>query len=622
MTLHAPLPAPAAAPAPVAPAPAPTLAAALRAALRTHTGTALRVPDPGGRRDVTYAELGARVDAIARGLIALGVAPGERVAIGSRTRAEWTCADLAALLAGAVVVPVYETSSPEEARYVLEHSGARLLFAEDARTAAAMTGADRPPALTDVVLFDGAGDDAARTLDDLAALGGERDDGELDARLAALRAEDPVTIVYTSGTTGPPKGCVLTQANLLRNGEMVLDRLPMGPDDVVFAFLPLAHVLTRAAQLTALRSGATIAYWRRDMARVLDDLAEVRPTILPSVPRVFEKAHAKALAAAAAGGPARRAVFRAALAVGGRTDRLGRRARSPWPPQRLAHRAAERLVLGRVRAVFGGRLRVALTGGAPIEPEIVRFFGACGVPVVEGYGMTETSAVSTLNEPGRPRPGTVGPPLRDVKVRIAPDGEVLVRGPHVFAGYFRDEEATAAVLDADGWLRTGDLGRLDAAGALVITGRKKDLIITSSGKNIAPALIEGALRRSPWIGQALVHGDRRPYLVALVALDPAEAPGLARELGETSDDPAVLAGRPAVRRAVQEAVAEANARFAPIEQVKRVMLLDHELTVEAGELTPTLKVKRAAVAGRRAADLERLYGDAPGPADLWLDRPA
>jgi long-chain acyl-CoA synthetase len=230
--------------------------------------------------------------------------------------------------------------------------------------------------------------------------------------------------------------------------------------------------------------------------------------------------------------------------------------------------------------------------------------------------------VSTLNEPGRPRAGTVGPPLLDCKVKIADDGEVLIRGPHVFAGYHRDEEATAAVLDADGWLRTGDLGHLDAAGSLVITGRKKDLIITSSGKNVAPALIEGALRRSPWIGQALVHGDRRPYLVALVALDAAEAPALARALGETSDDPAVLVDRPAVRRAVQEAVAEANAGFAPIEQVKRVMLLDRELTVDAGELTPTLKVKRAVVEADRAADLERLYGDAPGPRDLWLDRQA
>jgi len=595
----------------------PTLAAALATALSTHRGIAMRFPGDAGWRELTYPELAAKVRGLARGFVALGVEPGDRIAIMAPTRAEWTWVDLAALRAGAVVVPVYETSSPEEAAYVLDHFGATALVAEDRRQLDALAAAGAGPgAVRARVAMEDAG--VGLTLAALEALGAGETDAELDRRAAAVQASDPATIVYTSGTTGMPKGCVLTHGNLATNGDMVLARIPMGPEDVVFAFLPLAHVLTRMTQLTALRAGATLAYWRRDMATVLDDLAEVRPTILPSVPRVFEKAYARAHATADRS-RVRRSMLGLAVGVGRDAARARAEGREPSRRLRAAHAVADRVVLHKVRDVFGGRLRFALTGGAPIDPAIIGFFDACGLPVLEGYGMTETSAVATVNTLEQRRAGTVGRAAPGCELRIASDGEVLIRGPHVFAGYHRDPEATAEAFDGD-WLRTGDLGGLDADGYLAITGRKKDLIITSSGKNVSPANVENAIRQSPWIGQVVVHGDRRPYLVALVTLDAAEAPALAAaELGlDGALPPAELSRHPAVRRRVEEAVREANARFAPIEQVKRFALLDRELSVEAGELTPTLKVKRAAVASRYAADLERLYGDVAGPADVWL----
>jgi len=595
-----------------------TLIAILRAALAQHTGNALLQPDGAAWRTVSHAELAARVEALARGLLALGVEPGDRVAILSRTRAEWTCADLAILAAGAVVVPVYETSSPEETRYVLEHAGARAVFCEDAERMGTLEAGGRPPELRDVVLLEGTAA-GATSLGELEALGAQREPAELDARQAAAGPGDLATLVYTSGTTGPPKGCRITHANLVANCDMVLDRIPLRPEHVVFAFLPLAHVLTRITQMATLRNGATLAYWRRDMTRVLEDLAEIRPTHLPSVPRVFEKAHARAQARAEEGGPARAAVFRLALAAGRRHAAAAAAGRRPRPALALAHRGADRLVLGKVRDVFGGRLELALSGGAPLDPAVLAFFAACGVTIAEGYGLTETTAVSTINPPDAVRPGTVGPALKGCEIRVADDDEVLLSGPHIFAGYHEDPEATAAVLD-DGWLHTGDLGALDADGYLTITGRAKDLIVTSGGKNVSPANVENALRQSPWIAQAYVHGDRRPYLVALVTLDAAEAPELARRLGIEDADPAALAVHPRVHEELERAAAEANARFAPVEQVKRLCVLTRELSVEAGELTPTLKVKRGAVLAAHADDLERLYGEERGPADVWLAR--
>jgi long-chain acyl-CoA synthetase len=351
--------------------------------------------------------------------------------------------------------------------------------------------------------------------------------------------------------------------------------------------------------------GGTIAYWQRDRARLLDDLAASRPTHVPVVPRVLEKVHARALAAAEEGGFVSRAAFRHALGIGALTRRRERAGKAVNPVLRGAHAVADRFVLSKVRLLFGEEARLVVTGAAPIGAEVPEFFDACGLPVMEGYGMTETCAAATLNTPTAFRFGTVGRPLPGMEVGIADDGEVLMRGPCVFGGYYRDESATAATFDGD-WLRSGDLGEIDADGYLRITGRKKDVIITSSGKNITPSLIESALRESRWISEAVVYADNRPYLVALLVLDRDELPALAERTG-VEPDLAAMAGDERVRREVATVVDEVNTRFARIEQVKRFAILDHELTQGAGELTPTMKVKRAVVYDRYREVFDSLY---------------
>ncbi len=582
------------------------------------TGVAQLYPTAEGFKELSYPELYARARSAARGLIELGIQPCDRVAILSRTRAEWTQADLAVMFATATLVPIYDTNWPDEVRYVLEHSGARLIFCEDATQVAKLDHAGRPPSLEHIVLLDGEHPDAL-SLDELVARGSGADDAEIESRLAAVRPDDVATLVYTSGTTGPPKGCKLTQHALWVNASMVIDLLPLRSDTVFYIFLPLAHVLTRMVQLVVLRIGATLSYWSGSMEKVLEDLEAIRPTHLPSVPRVFEKGYARAHATAAEGGPVKQALFRAASATGRRAAAY-RRAGKPLPPGlRVAHLAADRVVLSRVRNVFGGRVELAVCGGAPIDPAVLEFFDGCGVPVLEGYGMTETSAVTTLNPLEGRRFGTVGPPLPGSEVRIAEDGEILLRGPHLFAGYEEDDAATAEAY-RDGWLHTGDVGVLDADGYLTLTGRKKEIVVTSSGKNVSPANIELALTGSTWISQAVVHGDRRPYLVALVALDPVEALKRAREVGVEADDIGQIAADERVHAELKREIAEINARFAPIAQVKRFCLLPRELSQQEGEITASLKIKRGLVQERYAQHIDRLYGDRPGPVDVWLER--
>jgi long-chain acyl-CoA synthetase len=377
---------------------------------------------------------------------------------------------------------------------------------------------------------------------------------------------------------------------------------------VIYLYLPLAHSLARITQMVALDAGATLAFWGGDPKRIVAELAEVRPTHFPTVPRVLEKIHTGVLASVEQSGAVRRAVFAWGLTEG---RRARDRRRAGAPAGRLAdgrERLADRLVLSRVRGVFGDRLRLGLTGAAPIGRELLEFFDACGVVVLEGYGMTETCAAATLNTPSEWRIGSVGRPLPGTEVAAAEDGEILMRGPHVFAGYHRNEEATAAIMKDGGWLASGDLGHVDADGYVHITGRKKDLVITSSGKNISPELIESALRETPWISQAVVAGDRRSYLVALITLDPDEAPRLAAEAGVPADM-ATMASDERVRAIVEKDVNAANQKFATIEQVKRFVILPRDLSQADGELTPTLKVKRSVVYDRYATAIDRLYGD-------------
>jgi len=571
-------------------------------ATERHGGAAIRFPRDGSWHEWSFAELGAGVRELARGLAALGLAPGDRVAILGETRPEWTLADAAALAAGLVVVPVYQTNSPEECRYVIDHSGARAIILENATQLEKIEAVKGDlGGLEHVVSMEDTG--RTTTVAELRARAGETPEEELRARLDAVGPDDVATIVYTSGTTGPPKGCELTHRNVLFTGDAYVQQIHLRPPATLFMFLPLAHALARVVQMVSLQTGATLAFWSGDSRKLVEDVGAASPTHFPSVPRVFEKIHARVLARGQEGSAIKQRLFAWAIATG-RRARPAMRAGNASPVLKARFALADRLVLSKVRDLFGGRLELALTGAAPIPLEVLEFLDACGITVLEGYGMTETCAAATLNTPEDPRFGTVGPPLPGTDVKIAEDGEILLSGPNVFKGYHRNEEATRDVFDGDA-VRTGDLGELDGR-FLRITGRKKDLIITSSGKNISPTNIENALRESRWISQAVVHGDNRSYLVALLTLDADEAAALGAELG-IEGDPATMAGHPAVIEAMQKEVDQANARFARIEQVKKFTVLDQDLSQENGELTPTMKVKRAVVEKRYADTFSALY---------------
>ena len=562
-----------------------------------HIGPALREKVDGEWTDITYAELGRIARDIGRGLIALGVEPGDRVSILANTRRDWTLVDMGVFCAGAMTAPIYATNSPEECQYVLEHSEAKVVLCEDAEQLAKVKQVRSAcPALQHVVLFEGEGD-GALSLEELRARGASVPGETVDERVAATSPDDPATLIYTSGTTGPPKGCLLTHDNFMSAVRTYQDRLDLVQEDVpvvFFMFLPLAHSLARIVELFVLDIGGTLVFWERAPERLLDDIRETQPTYFVSVPRVFEKIHTAAHAGVAAQSKTKQAIFGWAIATGKRVRAAERAGRPVGRGLALRHRLADRLVLSKVRDLFGGRVQVAVSGAAPIAPEVLAFFDACGVLVLEGWGMTETSAAGAINTVDELRFGTVGRPLPGTELRVAEDGELLMRGPTVFKGYFKDEPATHDALDSDGWLGTGDLAEIDDEGYVRIVGRKKDLIITSSGTNISPSNIENQLKQSRWISEAVVFGDRRPYLVALLALDPDERPKLAERLG-VDPDPAAMARDPKVHAALQAEVDEANAHFARIEQVKKFAVLEHELSQQGGELTPTQKVKRPIV---------------------------
>jgi len=567
---------------------------------------ALRHPVGEEMRSITYRELGEHSRAIARGLIAQGLGQGDVVSLLCSTRAEWTLCEAGAVCAGLVLAPIYHTNSPEECQHVLSHSGARLIFCEDAAQAAKVEQVRAQcPALEHVVLIEGEAPGAI-SMAQLRASGEGVEPEEIEQRVRAVEPNDVATLVYTSGTTGPPKGCMLTHANFLSatamyRGQLELDEI----EPVIYMFLPLAHVLARIAQTVVLDVGGTLVYWHGDPTRLLEDVAEAQPTHYVAVPRVYEKLHTGVISMVESRGRIAGVLFAWALEVGRRARASERAGRTTGPLASARLGLAERLGLAKVKGLFGPRLKLALVGAAPVDHELLEFFDACGVTVLEGYGMTESSATATLNPPRAPRFGTVGQALTDSEVMVTEDGEVLLRGPHVFAGYHRDPEATAETFH-DGWLCTGDTGSLSADGYLTLTGRKKDLIITSSGKNITPVNIESALREKRWISEAVVFGDRRPYLVCLVTLDPDEIPALAAQLSVPAEA-ASMCRDERVRAVIQADIDAANQRFARIEQIKRFAILDHDLSQEAGELTPTLKVKHSVVHTRYADLFAALY---------------
>lgn len=552
----------------------------------------------------SYQELLEESTAIGLGLIALGIEKGDRVAILSNTRREWTVADFAATRAGAVVVTVYQTNSPKECEWVLSNSGARAVFVEDAEQAAKITEIrDRLPELQHTIIFSGEAEGAIPVAD-VIAKGEATDPAALEARTASVKPEDPYTIMYTSGTTGLPKGCVLSHGNYR---AIVDSSLEMGlvstsdsdENNVAYLFLPLAHSFARLIQLSVLDAGGVIAYFGGDSKAVIGEIQEVKPGLLPSVPRIFEKLYTVAVQMAGEETVAK------ATDVGLKVQAL-QNAGQPIPDElQAAYDELDGRLYGLVRGLFGGRLRRAITGAAPLGLDVISFFTACGVPLMQGYGMTETATATSCCSPEANKLGSVGKPLPGVEVKIADDGELLVRGKNVFQGYWDNDEATAETLDS-GWLRTGDLAEIDDEGFISITGRKKDIIITAGGKNLTPANIEADLKLSPLISQAVMHGDRRPYPVALITLDPETAPQWAEQNGLPTDLAALSKEQKTIDE-VQRVLDAANSHYASVEQIKRFAILPEDFSQATGELTPTLKVKRNVVEEKYAAELDALY---------------
>lgn len=566
----------------------------------------------GAWRDLTYGEVRERVTALVGGLVSLGIAPGDRVAILSANRPEWALCDLGTFFAGAVVVTVYPDLSAAESAHILGHSESRLAFVENAVQLEKVRSV-RPglTALEHVVLLEGEPPEGsgALSLGELEAAGRERR-AAAEARIAQSAQappQTPLTLVYTSGTTGEPKGVITTHGNVVGVTGAVLASLRR--EDIRrlnLSFLPLAHSLERiGGHFTPLSIGGTIAY-ARSLETIGEDLLAVRPEFAVAVPRFFEKLYDRVQAEVAKAPPLRRRIFAWALEVGRQRSRRIE-AGEPVPLGLAArHLLADRLVFSKVRRRLGGRLRYFVSGGAPLSGDLARFFHAAGILICEGYGATETSAPATLNTPSAFRFGSVGRPLPGVEVRVAPDGELLVRGPNVCAGYYKDPQTTAEAFDAEGFYHTGDIGSVDADGFFYITDRKKELIITASGKNIAPTKIENLLKARPFISQALAHCDRRPYVVALISLDrnalAAARPDLARAPAQD----------PQVRALVAAQVAAANEALPRYEQVKDFCLVEEDFSAERGEMTVTFKLKRRVIEQRYRALLDGMYAEHVG----------
>jgi long-chain acyl-CoA synthetase len=557
-----------------------------------HEVPAYLVEGPGGWEPVGFDEAGRRVDELAHGFLSLGIAKGDAVAILASTTLEWALVDFALACVGAVAAPIYANSSAKDCGYILDHSDAVAVVVEDDSQLAKVKEV-RPslPRLEHVLTF--------------ADLDGLRERGRahaaehptaVDDAAAAIDEDDLFTYIYTSGTTGPPKACMIRH----RNYYSMTAKLDDVGDFVVAAdtmllYLPLAHNFGRLMHLSGPYAGYTIAFCP-DPFRVAEALPAVRPTVFPSVPRIYEKVHGAVTAKLDEESGAKRAVAQWALRVGRRASGLRRNGRPLPLALALQHRIADRLVYRKVKERLGGRLRIGISGGAPLAREIAEFFHAIDVLILEGYGLTECTTAATVNRPTRFRFGTVGPALPGVDLKIADDGEVLIRGDTIFAGYYKDEEATREVLPGDGWLRSGDVGEIDADGFLTITDRKKDILVTAGGKNVAPQNLENALKTSKYVSQALVVGDRRPYVAALITLDEDE-------LAKWRDG-----GGSDVEALVQGIVDGVNADLSRFEQIKRFTILPRDFSADEGEITPTLKLKRRVCQQHFSSEIDRLYG--------------
>jgi long-chain acyl-CoA synthetase len=558
----------------------------------------------GAWTDVTCAQAAAQIRALALGLISEGVAPGDRVAILSATRYEWAVLDLAILSVGAMTVPIYETSSAEQVRWVLQDSGAVLLFAEtDAHATLVAELVGELPELRRVFHIDGSG---PKALDQLTEAGASTDPAELETRLEALRSADPATLIYTSGTTGRPKGCQLTHANLMYEIQGAKASCPtlLQKGERLLVFLPLAHVLARAITLGAFVNLVTVGF-TSDIKNLVPMFSVFKPTLVVSVPRVFEKVYNTAEQNAANDGKGKIFAIAAKAAIEwseAQDKRLG-----PSPLLRVKHAVFDKLVYGKLRDALGGDCRASISGGAPLGARLCHFYRGVGLTIYEGYGLTETSAAITVNRVGDMKVGTVGKLLPGNSMRIADDGELMVQGGVVFDGYWHNEQATNEAIE-DGWFHTGDMGEVDKDGFLKIVGRKKELIVTAGGKNVAPAVLEDQLRSHPLISQAMVVGDNQPFIGALITIDPEAFVGWKQRNGKASGaSVGDLANDPDLKAEVDVAVKQANQQVSHAESIRKFRILPVDFTEDTGELTPTMKVKRKVVAEKFAGDIDAIY---------------
>jgi len=572
---------------------------------------AYRFKKDGAWHDLTWAEHAAEVERVSRALMALGLSRGDRVCILSDTRLEWVQCDFGIVCAGGVTVGIYPSSLADDCAYIVNHSDAAIVFVQNPEQLEKLTSVrDRIGGVSRFVLFDGAasGRDDVLTWSSFLALADSVTHDAFQDRAASLGPDDLASLVYTSGTTGVPKGAMITHGNLVFTSWSVAQCLDAKPSDITILFLPLAHVFARLIVYLAMRAAVTLAF-AESMQTVGEDLKVIRPHFFASVPRVYEKVYDKIVSGAAAAGGLKAKLFDWAVGVGRQAGALRLQGKPVPGGLAVKHAIANKLVFSKIQAALGGRVRWTVSGAAPLNKTIAEFFHACGVLILEGLGMTENTSFSNVNREDRNKFGTVGPVGPGIEMKIADDGEVLFRGPNVMKGYFKSPEATAETIDADGWLFTGDVGEIDEDGFLRITDRKKDLIITAGGKNIAPARIEGVLKTSRFVSQAMAYGDRRKFLVALLTLDLDQVEAWAVTHGVSFDRRDNLVTDPRVRQLIDAEVADANRRLASFESVKKVAILPGDFTVESGELTPTLKLKRKVVTERHRDTLESLYAE-------------
>ncbi len=573
--------------------------------------TALMQKGPEGYTAITWSELGQAVREVACGLITLGLEPGDRVAIMSYNRPEWVTADLAILAAGAITIPIYHTNTPAQADYILKASGVRNAFVARSDKAEMLATCD--VAVERIFVLDEVGVDSpgscAVDYYSLRFLGRENLSGargaELDARIANLLPNDCATVIFTSGTTGAPKGVMLSHANILANVYACITAQPVGPNDTCLSFLPLSHSFERTVgQFMMLAAGTTIAY-ASSLREVADNIREVRPTVVLGVPRFFEKLYARVLDGVNQSSPARRALFFRAIEYSKKRLKLLRQEKEPGIILNIVNSIADRLIFSKLKKLLGGRMRFFVSGGAPLLPDIIEFFQAAGVIILQGYGLTEFSPVISVNRLEDNRPETVGPPLPGVEVKIADDGEIAVRGHSVMLGYYENEVATSEVI-RDGWLYTGDLGEL-SDGYLKIVDRKKDIIITSGGKNITPQHIENLVMSDEYVEQAMVYGDGKKYLTALIVPDYERIDDSGADAGFTGYSPSELIDNKKFYDFIMSRITEKCEDLASFEKIKKIIILPESLTEERGEITPTMKIKRKALIEKYQQQIDALY---------------